>query len=424
MTGSCESVLYARQEIISQLPLVLMFDLKEDISMSTTQKLGEQFECFISIKSKAKQATKSCIIKSSEANVYNMFKARQTLMNLSYNGLEDIPMPVNAASFLYNQKMQFQLTQLAQATQNTQNTQNNTFLPTWNNSKSQSPRKSMQISTNSINSSKISSTPSRDSANTKSIDSNPSETTTPSKMSANLSGIIRQPNPPPTNGVSSSGFKVRSNSTQKTGIKIASIQTSNRSGSCSSKDDCISSGNECNTSDLSDNESNSNNMGMSKIVSESYYKPISYRTGPTTGCSKLNKNKNNKNNTNAVSGNVSSSTSDNSDSIVASKNNNISSNNNTNNKLSKNKTNTQKSIVNQPKSLTELFENLNLNKYIESFLEQEIDITTFSTMSDNDLREMGVNTFGARRKMSMAIKELNSGIRHHTSTANISLTMA
>lgn len=279
----------------------------------------------------------------------------------------------------------------------------------------------MQISTNSINSSKISSTPSRDSANTKSIDSNPSSETTPSKMSANLSGIIRQPNPPPTSGVSTNGFKVRSNSTQKTGIKIASIQTSNRSssGSCSSKDDCISSGNECNTSDLSDNESNSNMVGNSKVVSESYYKPISYRTGPTTGFSKLNKNKNNKNNTNAVSGNVSSSTSDNSDSIVASKNNNnISSNNN------QNKNTKTNSTVTLPKSLTELFTNLNLNKYIESFLEQEIDITTFSTMSDNDLREMGVNTFGARRKMSMAIKELNSGIRHHTSTANISLSMA
>jgi len=75
-----------------------------------------------------------------------------------------------------------------------------------------------------------------------------------------------------------------------------------------------------------------------------------------------------------------------------------------------------------PTSLEELFKNINLEKYIESFVEQEIDVETFMSMSDNDLREMGVNTFGARRKMSMAIKELNTMARnYHTSTAKISL---
>merc|ERR1712203_632762 len=106
MTGSCEGVLYARQEIISHLPLVLMFDLKEDVSNMEAQSIGDKFECFISIKAKNKQATKSCIIKSSEANVYNMFKARQSLMKIPFNGLEDIPMPVNTASFLFTQKIQ------------------------------------------------------------------------------------------------------------------------------------------------------------------------------------------------------------------------------------------------------------------------------------------------------------------------------
>jgi protein bicaudal C len=77
MTGTIEGILYARQEIINNLPLVLMFDLKTEVSPQLAQETGEQFECFISIKSKAKQATKSCIIKSSEANVYNMFKARR-----------------------------------------------------------------------------------------------------------------------------------------------------------------------------------------------------------------------------------------------------------------------------------------------------------------------------------------------------------
>lgn len=445
MTGACESILYARQEIISQLPLVLMFDLKEDVSTNMTNKLGEQFECYISVKSKTKQASKSCIIKSSEANVYNMFKARQILMNLSYNGLEDIPMPVNAASFLYNQKMQFQLQQIAQQQQaSLQQANNTTFLPPWStqntkpNTTHNHPQKSLQINAKSINTKP--NTISRDSANTKSIDSTPSSDTS-STNKTNLSGIIRQPN-----GPSTVGFKVRnlSRSSQKTGIKIQSIQSNNsnlnRSEShCTSKDDCLSSGNECNTSDLSDNE------GKSNIVSECYYKPISYRTGPTTGFSKLNKNKNN---FNKNGGNVSSSTSDNSDSVIACNNqsslnkNNTHTHNNTNmpqnhnnmnmnatsqntntmkSNTENNNTNNNNSRVIQPTSLEELFESLNLSKYIESFIEQEIDLSTFVTMSDNDLRELGVNTFGARRKMSMAIKEINSGIRHHTSTTNISL---
>jgi len=397
MTGAMEGVLYARQEIISQLPLVLMFDLKENIDTQSAQSIGEKFECFISIKSKAKQATKSCIIKSSEANVYNMFKARQILMNLSYNGLEDIPMPVNTASFLFNQKMtQMQMAQVTAqvaATKVAQPIQQNTFMPVFN----KSPRRSMQISTKSINSHIISSTPSRDSANssTKSIDSNPSVSS--GKLTQNESGILRQPN-----GPQEKGFAVRTMSgNQKTGIKIASIQ--NRQGSCSSKDDCISSGNECNTSDLSDSE-HSNITSNKPVVSESYYKPISFRT-------QINKMKN-------IKGNVSSSTSDNSDEQIASNNKKIINFQSNNQALKSKLANKQKK--NLSSSLSELFKNLNLEKYIQNFTEQEVDLATFQTMTDNDLRELGVNTFGARRKMSMAIKELNSN-RCHTSTANISL---
>ena len=33
----------------------------------------------------------------------------------------------------------------------------------------------------------------------------------------------------------------------------------------------------------------------------------------------------------------------------------------------------------------------------------QIDLSTFLTMTDNDLKELGITTFGARRKMLMAI---------------------
>ena len=33
----------------------------------------------------------------------------------------------------------------------------------------------------------------------------------------------------------------------------------------------------------------------------------------------------------------------------------------------------------------------------------QIDLATFLTLSDHDLRELGISTFGARRKMLLAI---------------------
>lgn len=62
--------------------------------------------------------------------------------------------------------------------------------------------------------------------------------------------------------------------------------------------------------------------------------------------------------------------------------------------------------LSKPADLTTLLTNLQLTKYIDTFREQEIDIKTFLTMNDEDLRELGVNTFGARRKMLVAISEL------------------
>jgi hypothetical protein len=36
---------------------------------------------------------------------------------------------------------------------------------------------------------------------------------------------------------------------------------------------------------------------------------------------------------------------------------------------------------------------------LENFNDQEIDLTTFTSLTDADLREIGVSTVGARRKM-------------------------
>ncbi|TRY91333.1 hypothetical protein DNTS_030139 [Danionella cerebrum] len=57
--------------------------------------------------------------------------------------------------------------------------------------------------------------------------------------------------------------------------------------------------------------------------------------------------------------------------------------------------------------LIELLVQLGLEKYVHVFQQQEIDYQTFLTLSDEDLKEVGVNTFGARRKMLLAIAGLS-----------------
>uniref|UniRef100_A0A672QPS9 BicC family RNA binding protein 1 n=1 Tax=Sinocyclocheilus grahami TaxID=75366 RepID=A0A672QPS9_SINGR len=69
--------------------------------------------------------------------------------------------------------------------------------------------------------------------------------------------------------------------------------------------------------------------------------------------------------------------------------------------------------------LPELFSKLGLGKYTDIFQQQEIDLQTFGTLTDPDLRELGITTFGARRKMLLAISELNKSRRKLFETPNI-----
>ncbi|XP_016379249.1 protein bicaudal C homolog 1-B-like isoform X2 [Sinocyclocheilus rhinocerous] len=69
--------------------------------------------------------------------------------------------------------------------------------------------------------------------------------------------------------------------------------------------------------------------------------------------------------------------------------------------------------------LPELFSKLGLGKYTDIFQQQEIDLQTFVTLSDPDLKELGITTFGARRKMLLAISELNKSRRKLFDTLNI-----
>ncbi|XP_021029643.1 protein bicaudal C homolog 1 isoform X2 [Mus caroli] len=89
LQGTIESVCLARQYLMGCLPLVLMFDMKEDIEVDpqVIAQLMEQLDVFISIKPKPKQPSKSVIVKSVERNALNMYEARKCLLGLESSGV-------------------------------------------------------------------------------------------------------------------------------------------------------------------------------------------------------------------------------------------------------------------------------------------------------------------------------------------------
>uniref|UniRef100_W5KVW5 BicC family RNA binding protein 1 n=1 Tax=Astyanax mexicanus TaxID=7994 RepID=W5KVW5_ASTMX len=80
--GSIDAVCDARQQLMGCLPLVLMFDVKEEVEIEThcINTLMEQLDVFISIKPKPKQPSKSVIVKSVERNAENMYEVRRLLL--------------------------------------------------------------------------------------------------------------------------------------------------------------------------------------------------------------------------------------------------------------------------------------------------------------------------------------------------------
>ncbi|NXS20201.1 BICC1 protein, partial [Mystacornis crossleyi] len=95
LQGTIESVCLARQYLMGCLPLVLMFDMKEEIEVEPQfiTQLMEQLDVFISIKPKPKQPSKSVIVKSVERNALNMYEARKCLLGLESSGVTIVSNP-------------------------------------------------------------------------------------------------------------------------------------------------------------------------------------------------------------------------------------------------------------------------------------------------------------------------------------------
>merc|ERR1719188_2011802 len=83
-SGAIHNVYLARQLLLGSLPIVMMFDIPDSIDIDDTmiQKLQAEIEVTITIKPKARQSNKSCIIKTQERNVGGMYNARHKLLDL------------------------------------------------------------------------------------------------------------------------------------------------------------------------------------------------------------------------------------------------------------------------------------------------------------------------------------------------------
>ncbi|XP_078582537.1 ankyrin repeat and SAM domain-containing protein 3-like [Branchiostoma floridae x Branchiostoma japonicum] len=70
-------------------------------------------------------------------------------------------------------------------------------------------------------------------------------------------------------------------------------------------------------------------------------------------------------------------------------------------------------VYQPPKDLMELLNNIQCAKYHPVFEDQDIDLHVFLTLTDNDLKEIGIKLMGPRRKMTSAIARYHSHARLH-----------
>ncbi|XP_060950671.1 ankyrin repeat and SAM domain-containing protein 3 isoform X1 [Limanda limanda] len=64
-----------------------------------------------------------------------------------------------------------------------------------------------------------------------------------------------------------------------------------------------------------------------------------------------------------------------------------------------------------PKDLSDFLEQIGFSKYLPLLVEQDIDLRIFLTLTENDLKEIGITLFGPKRKMTSGIARWHSSAR-------------
>ncbi|CAG9858598.1 unnamed protein product [Phyllotreta striolata] len=85
ISGNIHDVYKARQLLMGSLPLIVIFDLPEEYSMLRKEQIDQvqnNYDVTITIRQKAKNNTKACIIKGVEKNAENIYKARNYILGL------------------------------------------------------------------------------------------------------------------------------------------------------------------------------------------------------------------------------------------------------------------------------------------------------------------------------------------------------
>ncbi|XP_012921061.1 ankyrin repeat and SAM domain-containing protein 3 isoform X2 [Heterocephalus glaber] len=72
---------------------------------------------------------------------------------------------------------------------------------------------------------------------------------------------------------------------------------------------------------------------------------------------------------------------------------------------------TELSPYSGPQDLATLLEQIGCLKYLQVFEEQDVDLRIFLTLTESDLKEIGITLFGPKRKMTSAIARWHSGAR-------------
>uniref|UniRef100_A0A2K6Q2Z6 Ankyrin repeat and sterile alpha motif domain containing 3 n=1 Tax=Rhinopithecus roxellana TaxID=61622 RepID=A0A2K6Q2Z6_RHIRO len=72
---------------------------------------------------------------------------------------------------------------------------------------------------------------------------------------------------------------------------------------------------------------------------------------------------------------------------------------------------TQRAAYSGPQDLATLLEQIGCLKYLQVFEEQDVDLRIFLTLTESDLKEIGITLFGPKRKMTSAIARWHSSAR-------------
>uniref|UniRef100_A0A3Q1BQ42 SAM domain-containing protein n=1 Tax=Amphiprion ocellaris TaxID=80972 RepID=A0A3Q1BQ42_AMPOC len=421
--GSTDGVCLARQQLMDCLPVCLMFDMRED-GEADPCKLAQMMQhlgVFISVKPKVKQTSKSVVVKGLERNISCLYEARRLLLGLdsceSAKVTEMTPDPVLPSGGLTNYWLNMLLQQLRLSEQGTSPAPPTEVLPGTKLRPSPPPG--------------LTSPPEEGRTGLKGTDGRPLEKIIENEDQSGQSEdessevVLMSPSEvyDAMNSISRVGLNVRRGSLQGPEIskdydyekkKLLATRAMQRKPV---------------VTEVRTPTDTWSGLGFSKSmpaeavkelrnISRRNYKPYlstsnnqqqswAAQTGKVCNGSDSENWRDRRGSTSSSLPASSSSTSSSSSSSPSSPPSAFS---------SSTSSFPRSSSPHMTDDLPELLSQLGLIKYIDVFEQQEIDYQTFLTLSDEDLKEVGVSTFGARRKMLLAISDLNKSTRRLSDT--------